>query len=162
MKIIQTNRFLKKQAQFADANLPPGVTDQMIDEQGRGEEAQTLQNQSGEYEAKIDWGKETNDLINAGYDVQGLPQNGLGDIKVYYTYNAEVYGGDVQINNLTLSDIMTFMGQKYQPLTVSEPSTKNGLFEGLQDEIAEQEKRIIREQSQSGVNYGPDRTEELY
>ena len=146
MKKIQTNRFLKKQAQFN--SLP--------------QESKNYLEQSGEYEAKIDWSRETTDLINAGYDVQGLPQNGLGDIKVYYSYDAQVQNNDVQVSNLRLLDMMSLMGQKYQPLTVSEPNTKEGIFEGLKDEIAEQEKMIIQEQYNGRIDHGPDRTEELY
>ena len=124
MKIIQTKNFLKKQAQFGgslpgDPSLPPGVTNQMIDEQFGGEESTDYSTQSGEFETKVDWGKETTDLINAGYDVRGLPQQGVGDIIAYYTYDAEVFGEDVEIQNLRVSDIKILMGGQYQPLTVS-------------------------------------------
>ena len=150
MKILKTANYLNKESQFRDFNLPPGVTDRMIEEQfGGEEETESFPKQSGEYEAQINWEKETNDLINVGYDVQGLPQTGYGTIKVYYTYDAEVYNGEATISNLNLSDMMTFEGQKYMPLIVPDPTTKQGVFEGLQDEIVKQEKIIIQEQSQS-------------
>jgi len=168
MKIIQTKNFLKKQAQFGrdlpgDPGLPPGVTNQMIDERfGGKEDYRNYTKQSGEFETKVDWGKETTELINAGYDVRGLPQQGPGDIIAYYEYDAEVLGEEVQISNLRVLDIKVLMGGQYQPLTVSEPETKEGIFEGLQEQIAEQEKIIIKEQSDAEQDYGPDRTEEIY
>ena len=171
MKTIQTSSFLKKQAQYRDFNLPPGVTDQMIGEQFSGKEPKSYFKQSGEYETKVDWGQLTQDLLNASYtnrqgdvvayDVGGLPQRGLGDVVVYYEYDAEVFGEDVTISNIRLLDIKTLMEGQYRPLTVSEPSTKEGIFDGFQDEIVEQEKRIIKEVSQEQP-WEPDRTEELY
>lgn len=175
MKIIQTKSFLKKQAQFnslpGDTGLPPGVSNQMIDKQFGAGEPTDYRNQTGEYETKVDWGQLTQDLLNASstdgqgnivaYDVGGLPQRGIGNIVVYYTYDAEEFGGDITISNIRLLDIKTLMGGQYQPLTVSEPATKEGIFDGFQDEIVEQEKRIIKEVSQ-GQPWEPDRTEELY
>ena len=157
MKIIQTDSFLKKQAQFnrdlpGDPSLPPGVTNQMISERFDGGDSTDYTKQSGEHAFKIDWGKETTELINASYDVRGLPQQGLGDIIIYYEYDAEVIGEDIQIKNLRLLDIKVLMVNQYQPLTVSDFSTKEGIFEGYKDEIAEQEKIIIKEQHQGNVS----------
>ena len=164
MKIIKTNRFLKKQAQFADSNLPPGVTDQMIDNQfgGGGPISKEYPQQSGQYETKVDWSEQTTNLINTGKDVQGLPQRGIGDIIIYYKYDAVVSEEGVEITSLSLLDIKILMGGKYQALTVSDPSTKQGIFEGFQDEIARQEKPLMREYHKSWEHQGPDRTEELY
>lgn len=160
MKIIKTKSYLKKQAQWndlpGDPNLPPGTTHDMIDRQfGEGEE-QTFPRQSGEYEKQIDWSNETTNLINTGYDVQGLPQQGIGHIAVYYTYDAEVFGDQVEINNLKLLDIKILTEGKYQPLTVTEPATKEGIFAGLEDEIVDQEKMIIEEQSHNTGYYEED------
>ena len=155
MKIINTSNFLKKEAQSrlpGDPGLPPGVTNYMIDKQFEEPEISDYSKQSGEYEARIDWNKEINELVNAGYDVRGLPQQGIGHIKVYYQYDAEVFNEEININNLKLLDIKTFMGGKYQSLTVSEPSTKEGIFEGLENEIVQQEKLIITEQVKSKSN----------
>ena len=175
MKIIQTSNFLKKQAQFGgslpgDTGLPPGVTNQMIDKQFGEEISSDYSKQSGEYEIKVDWGQLTQDLINAShqdrqgnmiaYDIRGLPQQGIGDIIIYYEYDAEVLGEDVTISDIRLLDIKTLMGGQYQPLTVSEPATKEGIFDGFQDEIAEQEKMIIREQDAGSRDYGPDTRDE--
>jgi hypothetical protein len=162
MKIIKTNRFLKKQAQFRDFNLKPGVTDQMVDQQFGGETApKPYPNQSGEYESKVDWTDITRDLVNSANDVGGLPYFGQGDLVFYYEYDAEEVNGEVNILDIRLLDIKTLMGDKYQSLTVSEPSTKEAIFSGYKDEIAEQEKRIVKEVSQ-GQPWEPDRTEELY
>lgn len=164
MKIIETSNFLKKQAQFndlpGDPSLPPGVTNQMISEQFDGGDTADYTKQFGEHEFKIDWAAETTKLINAGYDVQGLPQQGLGDIIVYYEYDAEVFGNEVQINNLRLSDIKVWDGQAFQVLTVSEPKTKEGIFDGLQEEIVQQEKNIIKESHIGSQDYGPDTRDE--
>jgi len=161
MKIIQSKNFLKKQAQFQDFNLPPGTTDQMIDKQFGSDELKDYTNQSGEYETKVDWTELTRELVNTGYDVGGLPYFGTGDIVVYYKYDAEVNGRDVIIGDIKLLDIKVLVGRQYQPLTVSEPATKEGIFSGFKDDIVEQEKRIIEEVSQEQP-WGTDRTEELY
>lgn len=167
MKIIKTSNFLKKQAQFnnnlpGDPGLPPGVTDQMISEQFDGPESSDYSNQSGEFSTNVDWTRETTDLINTGYDVQGLPQQGVGNIIIYYEYNAEILGEEVRINDLKMLDIKVQMGSQYQALTVSSPETKQGIFEGLQDEIVRQEKDIITEQHEGGRDYGPDTSREMY
>ena len=132
----------------------------MISEQFDGEDITDYTKQFGEHEFKIDWAEETTKLINAGYDVQGLPQQGLGDITTYYQYDAEVFGNDVQINNLRLLDIKVWDGQRFQVLTVSEPKTKEGIFDGLQEEIVQKEKNIIKESHIGSQNYGPDTRDE--
>jgi hypothetical protein len=166
MKIVKTNRFLKKQAAFGDLpgdpGLPPGVTNQMIDQSAGIDDGTDYSKQSGQFEAKIDWQKEVTELINAGYDVRGLPQQGEGNLIVYYEYDADVINGQVGIQNLRLLDMKTFVGGQYQELTVSEPSTKEGIFEGLQDSIASQEQIIIREQNEGALGQGPDTREEAY
>jgi hypothetical protein len=153
MKIIKTDNFLKKEAQFngmpGDPGLPPGVTNRMIDEQFGDGGSEEYTKQSGEHEFQVDWATETTELINAGYDVQGLPQQGIGNLVIYYEYDADVYGEEVTINNLRLLDMKVWQGNQYQPLTVSDPSTKEGIFEGFQDKIVEQEKIIVEEYHQA-------------
>lgn len=165
MKIIQTSSFLKKQAQFnnlpGDIGLPPGTTNQMIDRQFGGNDVSNFTKQSGELETKVDWAALTSELINVGHDVMGLPQQGLGDIIIFYGYDAETLGSEIKINNLRMLDIKVLMGGRYQALTVSEPSTKEGIFEGFQDEIVQQEKMVIAEQSK-GQHNGTDTKEEQY
>jgi hypothetical protein len=167
MKEFKTKNYIEKKAQFntdlpGDPGLPSGVSDQIISDQFDGGDSTDYSKQAGEYETKVDWAEETQELVNAGYDVMGLPQRGLGDIKVYFEYDAQVYGGDVTISNIRLLDIKVLMGGQYQALTVKEPATKEGLFEGLQEEIVEQERIIIKEQHEGSIGIRPDRTEELY
>ncbi len=161
MKIIQTLNFLKKQAQFRDFNLPPGVTDQMVDEQFGGKQPADYSKQSGEFETEINWQEVTSELMSSGIETRGLPRFGRGDIVAYYEYDAEVNGEEVSINDIRLLDIKTLMGDRYQSITVPNPDTKQRIFDGLKVEIAEQEKRVIREVSQEQP-WEPDRTEELY
>lgn len=165
MKIIQTSNFLKKQAQFGslpgDPSLPPGVTNQMIDKQFGSEEPKNYSEQSGEYETQVDWEILTRELVNASYDVGSLPYFGRGELSFYYEYDAEVSNGEVTILDIRLLDIKTLMDKQYQPLTVSEPETKEAIFSGYKDEIVAQEKEIIREVSQEEP-WGADGTEELY
>ena len=167
MKIVKTDNYLKKQAGYGDLpgdpGLPPGVTNQIIDNQFEGvDDGTDYSKQSGQYESKVNWAKEVSELINAGYDVRGLPQQGEGNIIVYYEYDAEVVNSQVSIQNLRLLDIKTLSGGQYQGLTVSEPSTKEGIFEGLQDSIASQEQMIITEQNEGAFGQGPDTREEAF
>ena len=166
MKVIKTANFLKKQAQYGDLpgdpGLPPGVTNQMIDKQFGDNEPTNYSKQAGELETKIDWTRTTTELITAGYDVRGLPQTGMGDIQIYYQYNADVSGSEVQIKDLRVLDIKVWMGGQYQPLTTSSLNIKEGIFEGFQDEIALQEQQVIQEQHEGSIDYGPDTSEELY
>ena len=164
MKIIQTNNYLKKIAQPVEFNLKPGVTDKEISEHFDGGEDKSLTNQKSEFEKNIDWATETENLINAGYDVQGLPQKGIGAIRAYYTYDAEIFGEDVTISNILPLRIETLMGRQYQPLIVSEPATKEGIFSGLKEEIAEQEQKFVEENKLDleEPNIIPDTREELY
>lgn len=166
MKIIKTANYIKKQAQYGDLpgdpSLPPGVSNRMIDEQFGVDDSTDYSKQAGEYEAKINWTETTTNLINAGYDVRGLPQTGAGDIIMYYEYDAVVDGPNVAIQNLRVLDIKVWMGGQYQPLTVSEPSVKEGIFEGYKDEIAQQEQSVIKEQHEGSINYRPDTSKDLY
>jgi len=166
MKIIQTDSYLKKQAQFndlpGDPSLPPGVTNRMIEQHSEGGDVSDLSKQSGDYEKKVNWAEETRNLINAGYDVMGLPQQGLGEIIAYYEYDAEIYGSEVTISNIRLLDIKVLRGNQYQGLTVSDHRTKEGLFDGMKDEIAEREKTVIQEQQLGQDVTGPDTREEMY
>jgi len=165
MKIIKTKDYLKKESQYSlpgDPNLPTGVTEEMIGDRFGEPDSTSYSKQSGEYEFKIDWAKETTELINAGYDIRGLPQNGIGDIVVYYEYDADVQGENIQINNLRMLDIKTLLNGRYQPLTVSEPNTKQGIFEGLEDNIAQQEKNVIREQHIGKQSIEPDTREDSF
>jgi hypothetical protein len=156
MKTIQSKNFLKKQAQFRDFNLPPGTTDQMVDNQFGSPESKSYPNQSGEYEAKVDWVELTRELVNAGYDVGSLPYFGQDPLYFYYEFDAEVSNGDVNILDIRLLDIKILRGSQYQPLTVSTPETKEAIFNGYKDEIASKEKATIQELDASSVDRGPD------
>lgn len=68
MKKIKTARYIKKEALWSlpgDSDLPPGVTDREISERGEGIEEDSVSNQQGESEVKVNW-KEFNQWFASG------------------------------------------------------------------------------------------------
>ena len=160
MKKIKTSSYIKKEALWGDLpgdpGLPPGVSNQMIDEQFGGPEPVESSKQSGEYESNIDWEKETMELVSLGEEVDGLPQRGIGDIIFYYEYDSDDLYGSIRLLN-----VKQLVGGQYQELRAN-PDTKQSVFDKFKDDITNHEKRIIKEQSEGSPGFQPDTREENY
>ena len=94
MKEIKTNRYIKKEAQSllpGDPNLPPGVTEQMISEQGESPEEDVKPVQESQVDIKVDWMDFNNWFVSSGDPLpEFLAQKRVPSyITVYYTYNVE-------------------------------------------------------------------------
>ena len=75
MKEIKTIKYLKKEAQGGelpgDPSLPPGVTQQMIDERFKEEIPIYRNNIEGEIEIPVNWSKINSQMKSLGYNIDG-------------------------------------------------------------------------------------------
>lgn len=159
MKILKTAKFLDKKAY---GNYPADVTNEVIDKQfAPAQEPSTFSKEEGEYETKIDWTSLIPELVRLGYSVDGLPQRGIGDIKISYTYGGEATAEASTSNNLIVSEVYIFDGEAYRPLIVSDPSIKEGIFDQFQDDIITSTQENIGEMQLGEQNTGPDTRDEF-
>ncbi len=108
MKEIKTDRYLRKEAIYSDLpgdpDLPPGVTQRMIDERFEGTDP-IGGKKVGEIDIPVNWVNVNRDMAQIGYDTTGIPTEGNGNIHLDYLYDYEKdIDGSIRIGNIKVKE----------------------------------------------------------